>query len=69
MDLVNLIMNRVIHRLEGLQQETSTVGNSAASIICETGEFMRELPGIIDQLKQVQIEIETKKDHGGNHDL
>ncbi|MCM3492886.1 hypothetical protein M4D52_05450 [Paenibacillus lactis] len=63
------VLNQVINRLEGLQQETSTVGNSAASIICETGEFMRELPGIIDQLKQVQVDLNTKKDHGGNHDL
>lgn len=30
---------------------------------------MRELPDIIDQLKQVQVELDTKKDHGGNHDL
>ncbi|GIP02063.1 hypothetical protein J28TS4_04700 [Paenibacillus lautus] len=62
-------LNKVINRLEGLQQETSTVGNSAASIICETGEFMRELPEIIDQLKQVQIDLDMKKDHGCNHDL
>lgn len=59
-------LNRVINRLEGLQKETSTAGNSAASIICETGEFMRELPEIIDQLKQVQIDLQTKNDHSCN---
>ncbi|MDH6670216.1 hypothetical protein M2277_000860 [Paenibacillus sp. LBL] len=62
-------LNKVINRLEGLQHETSTAGNSAASIICEAGDFMRELPEIIDQLKQVQIDLDMKKDHGCNHDL
>ncbi|MCV4233355.1 hypothetical protein OHJ21_19410 [Virgibacillus sp. LDC1] len=62
-------LNKVINRLEDLQQETSTAGNSAASIICETGEFMRDLPVIIEQLKQVQFDLDMKKDHGCNHDL
>ncbi|OXL83146.1 hypothetical protein BCV73_08695 [Paenibacillus sp. SSG-1] len=61
-------LKRALNRLESLQHETQTAGNSAASIISEVSHFMRDLPVVIQDLKQVEVDLETKNDHGGNHD-
>lgn len=59
-------LKRALNRLESLRHETQTAGNSAASIISEVSHFMRDLPVVIEDLKQVEIDLETKNDHSCN---
>lgn len=59
------LLAKMIARLEKFQNETHTKGNSAAGILFETGHFLRELPEVIENLKQVQIDLENENDSGG----
>ena len=67
------LLRKQIERLETFHSQTSTVGNSAAGITYEISEFMRYLPELIDNLKQVEVDLvldqevlEMKNDHSGN---
>ena len=69
------LLRKQIERLETFHFQTSTVGNSAAGITYEISEFMRYLPELIDNLKQVEVDLvldqevlNTQNDHGCNHD-
>ena len=67
------LLRKQIERLETFHSQTSTKGNSAAGIIYEVSEFMRYLPELIDNLKQVEVDLvldqevlEMQNDHSGN---
>lgn len=56
--------------LEKLSENIDVHGNSASSILTEISHFVRDdLGHTIDLLKDVRSELNTKKDHGGNHSL
>lgn len=61
-------LTKSISRLEQLQANTHVVGNSPAGILDETSHFLRDLPGLIDDLKEVQIDLEKQNDRCGNSD-
>lgn len=67
------LLRKQIERLETFHSQTSTKGNSAAGITYEISEFMRVLPELIDNLKQVEVDLvldqevlKMQNDHSGN---
>lgn len=63
------LLAKMIARLEKFQYETQTKGNSPDGILFETGYFLRELPEVIENLKQVQIDLQNESDSGEGRSL
>lgn len=63
-------LNKVIQTLEKLNDNIDPRNNSTSSILIDIAVFFKhDLNHTIDLLKDISNELETKKDHGGNHSL
>ncbi|OMC71128.1 hypothetical protein BK126_03165 [Paenibacillus sp. FSL H7-0326] len=63
-------LRKAIQTLERFDAETDPKGNSRENVVVAIADFFKyDLNKTIDLLKTVLNEVETKKDHGGNHSL
>lgn len=63
-------LSKAIQTLEKLSANIDPRNNSTSSILIDIADFFKhDLNQTINLLRDISNELETKKDHGGNHSL